>query len=102
MLNLNRTQVNDTTIKTVAGCRRLSELRLGHTQITDRGLLELTGLPIIQLGVAGTRVTVDGLIAANVPYDGFLHVGEEQFTRAEQVALMRALMSRIQVTPLGD
>jgi serine/threonine protein kinase len=60
-LSLLRTGITDEGLRHLAGCRRLKKVRLDGLPVTAHGLRALADLPIVQLGLAGTRITPQAL-----------------------------------------
>ncbi len=57
-LYLNKTQITNDGLKSLAGLKQLRRLHMANTQITDEGLKHLTGLENLEtLNIYGTQVT---------------------------------------------
>jgi hypothetical protein len=56
--------VGDAGLKHLAGLKKLNDLNLSHTPVTDQGLEQLKGLTNLkELHLSFTRVTADGVKA---------------------------------------
>src|SRR5260370_10957574 len=62
-VNLSSREINDATLKALAGLKHVRALDIGFTPVSDAGLKELTNLvPQLQtLSLAGTKITNAGL-----------------------------------------
>lgn len=61
VLQMANSDVNDETLRYLAGLKQLRELDLNNTQVTDAGLKELAELPKLRdLRLARTKITDDG------------------------------------------
>jgi Leucine-rich repeat (LRR) protein len=62
-LNLANTNINDTSLATVAQLNNLTRLHLENTSITDNGLRRLEALSNLQyLNLVGTKITAEGIM----------------------------------------
>lgn len=70
LLSLSKTDIGDHALAGIGACRRLENLRLAHTRITDATLDLLEDLPALEtLYVEGTAVTRDRLERFSVRKD---------------------------------
>lgn len=66
--DLSAVTVNDKLMKKVGVLKRLEQLSLSHSKVTDNGLQYIVGMPLVKLDLSGTSVTDRGLdYIAKVP-----------------------------------
>jgi hypothetical protein len=59
--DLSAVTVDDKMMKTVSRLKRLTELNLSQSKVTDKGLKYIVGMPLKDLDLSGTVVTDEGL-----------------------------------------
>src|SRR6185312_13263815 len=60
-LRLDGTSVGDIDLPALQSCRRLRRLCLNATAVTDKGLMTVATLPLVQLSLGETEITDAGL-----------------------------------------
>lgn len=62
VLQMANSDVNDETLVYLKGMKKLKELDLNDTKVTDKGLAELSDLPLEILRLRGTEITDKGFV----------------------------------------
>lgn len=66
--DLSAVTVDDKLMKKVGALKRLQELSLSHSKVTDEGLKYILGMPLVKLDLSGTVITDKGLdYVAKIP-----------------------------------
>jgi len=77
---LDRTLVDDEGIGALIANKRIGELSLADTAVTDACLPHLAQIAVDFLDISGTQITFNGMISNGMPSVGTLHVAIGQFT----------------------